>query len=193
MGTENDHWLTLQTTSHGALTNSDGSGRCDPATAAFLAGRLFRCYRVGEASDPETFVAMATATLCDYPEMIVRRVCYGVPRQSKWLPSIAELRQACETAMRPLREADRSEAERRRTRAILAAPEGPRVSRAKWDALSADLPTRTVSEASPDRRLAAALAEWAAQPPTLSEEALRACGLAPPPKAAEREPAWRES
>jgi hypothetical protein len=198
MGTENDRWLTLQTTSHNALANSNGSGRCDPATAAFLAGRLFGCYRAGEASDPETFVAVATATLCGYPEMIVRRVCYGLPSHAKWLPSIAELRQACEDAMRPVWEADRRQAQREATRKVLAAPEGPRVSRTKWDALSADLPgaVSRETEANPDQRLAAVLAEWAARPPpTLSEVALRTCGLAAPPEPSEAwpgppEPSW---
>lgn len=53
--------------------------------------------------------------LCSYPEAVVLSVTdprTGVPGESKWLPTIADVRHACEEQMRPIRE----EADRRRRR-----------------------------------------------------------------------------
>jgi hypothetical protein len=68
--------------------------------ASRYATQLFSCYRLSEASDPELYVANVAATLCEYPESVVSKVCHrtGLPKQSKWLPSIFELVEALEKA-----------------------------------------------------------------------------------------------
>ena len=87
-----------------------------------MATRLFGFYRASEANDPEVFIAGATAILAQYPEMVVRQVCdpvRGMPGQDKWLPSIAEIRMACERAMAPRYSDEKRERERAHTRAVL--------------------------------------------------------------------------
>lgn len=47
------------------------------------------------------FIAAAAATLACYPESVASQVCHpveGLPREQKFLPSIAEIREACEKA-----------------------------------------------------------------------------------------------
>jgi hypothetical protein len=119
MGTVNDRWLTLPETSRRALAEkglTQPSDQCDPQLAAMMAGQLFACYRASEANDPEMYVAAVAANLARFPEPIVRQVCspaVGLPTENKWLPSVAEIREACEKLMAPVY------AERRRA-ALLA-------------------------------------------------------------------------
>jgi hypothetical protein len=116
----NDRWLTLLGTSQNALAKSAPQG-CDPQTAVFLAGRLFGSFRAADANDPETFIAGATAIIAHYPEQIVRLVCYGLPSQTKWLPALAEIREACERAIAPTLAEQRRAQERAHTARVLAA------------------------------------------------------------------------
>jgi hypothetical protein len=80
----------------------------DSSTAAELAKlvrMLFACYRMTETSDPETYTAAAIMVLSDYPIQIVRAVCdprNGLPSRCKWLPSIAEIKEACEEKQGPI-------------------------------------------------------------------------------------------
>src|SRR5574337_1562464 len=99
----NDHWLTLGARSTHALSPSASDGNAGPEIAALWASRLFGFYRASEANDPEIFMAGAAAILARYPEEIVRRVCSpsGLPASSKWLPSLTEIRCACDSALRP--------------------------------------------------------------------------------------------
>lgn len=63
------------------------------------------CYRTGEANDPEIYVRAIASVLGEYPEQIVRTVCSprtGIPGKAKWLPNPAEVKSACEEAMRPI-------------------------------------------------------------------------------------------
>lgn len=84
------------------------SGRCDPPLAARLAARMLGCYPAREMNDPETFATVAAAVLARYPEEVARQVTdpvRGLPSTNKWLPSIAEIREACEHAAYPIRAA----------------------------------------------------------------------------------------
>ncbi len=66
---------------------------------------LFGCYRASDANDPEVYLTATIATLCRYPEAIARAVCDptgGLPSANKWLPSIAEIKEACEERLRPV-------------------------------------------------------------------------------------------
>lgn len=60
---------------------------------------LFGCYRKAEANDPEVLTAAIAAVLSEYPYDVVEYVTdprTGLPSTSKWLPSVFEVREACE-------------------------------------------------------------------------------------------------
>jgi len=60
---------------------------------------LLGCYRTGDANDPETYVAAIAVTLARYPEDIITAVTHpvtGLPSQKNWLPTIKEVRDACQ-------------------------------------------------------------------------------------------------
>jgi hypothetical protein len=66
---------------------------------------LLGCYRTGDANDPETYVAAVTATLARYPREVITSVTHpvsGIVSEVKWLPSVMEVREACERAMLPI-------------------------------------------------------------------------------------------
>ena len=60
---------------------------------------MFGCYRKDDAHDPDTYAAAISAVLAEYPEGVVRYVTdprTGLPRKMKFLPSVAEVSEACE-------------------------------------------------------------------------------------------------
>jgi hypothetical protein len=60
---------------------------------------MFGCYRTGDANDPETYTAAVAAVLAEYSPEVVCAVTdprKGLPRKLKWLPSVAEVAEACE-------------------------------------------------------------------------------------------------
>lgn len=64
---------------------------------------MFGCYRTGDANDPDTYTAAITAVLAEYPIDVICAVTdprSGLPRKSKWLPSVAELADACDAEKR---------------------------------------------------------------------------------------------
>lgn len=81
--------------------------------------------------------------LCSYPEAVVLSVTdprTGVPGESKWLPTIADVRHACELQMLPIREeADRN---RRRfeTEQILRRQDEDRANRKTFAELAEQYP-----------------------------------------------------
>ena len=185
---------TLHQTSSNALTrNSPTSTTCDPRTAARKAAQLFGCYPRNDANDPEIFITAATALLASYPEAVAERVCdpiRGLPAKNKFLPAIAEIREACEREMVWFDTVERRERDRAHTRKVLEPvlpPPAPmdrlRVRRTA-DELLAELnakgeprkidfrPPRSPSEAGIARRhfearLPELAAEYAASPPKL--------------------------
>lgn len=67
---------------------------------------LLGCYRTGDANDPEVYTAGVIAVLSDYSSEIVRAVCdprTGIPSEIKWLPTLAEIKKACEELRIPMR------------------------------------------------------------------------------------------
>lgn len=69
---------------------------------------MFRCYPAGQANDPETYTAAISAVLAEYPPEVVHRVTdprTGVARKVKFLPSVAEVVEACEAEVKPIYEA----------------------------------------------------------------------------------------
>jgi hypothetical protein len=141
------------------------------------------------------FITAATALLACYPEVVADRVCdpvRGLPIKNKFLPAIAEIREACEREMIWHDAVERRERERRHTAEVLApAPpatdESRRRVRQMADELLAELkargepakidfrPPRSPGEAEAARRhfearLPELKAEYSARPVVLSGE-----------------------
>ena len=143
---------------------------------------MLSCYRASEATDPESFIAEATAVLSRYPEAVARRVSYGLPSESKWLPSIAEIREACDKADAPRLAEERRRAARAHTAAIFAdhpaeSPERRKAVVAEMRARFADLwedPRASKPNFRPVEDLAA---EYRARPVTLSPALRKAMGI----------------
>lgn len=60
---------------------------------------MFGCYRKGDANDPETYCAAVTAVLAQYPPDVVRLVTdprSGLASRQEFLPTVKEVRDACE-------------------------------------------------------------------------------------------------
>ena len=75
--------------------------------AAMRAKILLGCYRTGDANDPDTYVAAITAILTRYPEEIITRITHpatGLPSKKSWLPTVKEVKDACEAEFEPIRE-----------------------------------------------------------------------------------------
>lgn len=83
---------------------------------------MFGCYRKGDANDPETYVAAITATLARYPQDVILDVTHpvdGLPGTNDFIPTVAEVRRACEAKMKPRREQwarEAADAQRKRER-----------------------------------------------------------------------------
>jgi hypothetical protein len=63
---------------------------------------LLGCYRKDDAHDPEIWAAAVVSLLRCYPESVVVTVtepASGLPSKIKFLPSIAEVKEACEAEM----------------------------------------------------------------------------------------------
>jgi hypothetical protein len=78
--------------------------------------RLLGCYRTGDANDPETYVTAVVAVLERYPVEIICAVtapATGLASKSKWLPAVAEIRDACEDLVRTTKYAREWEAQAR--------------------------------------------------------------------------------
>lgn len=89
-----------------SLTRSSGHNNSDQKSERLsLAKVLFACYRMTETSDPEIYAAAAIAVMSDYSIDVVRKICdprSGLPSKCKWLPSIAEIKEACEEEIAPM-------------------------------------------------------------------------------------------
>ena len=78
------------------------SSGCAKPVAELRARILIGCYRKSDANDPEIYGRALVAVLMRYPENIVMAVtepATGLPARLKWLPSIAEIVEACEDRM----------------------------------------------------------------------------------------------
>lgn len=80
-----------------AAINARPDGCCDPKTASSLAQKLLGFYPAREVNDPEVFARGLTALFAAYHEDFVRKVCNpvtGLPSRLKWLPTIADAKEA---------------------------------------------------------------------------------------------------
>lgn len=145
---------------------------------------LLGCYRQGEAADPEVYVAAVAAVLAHYDEDIVRDVTdpvKGLPGVLKWLPTVAEIRQACEERLRPARETEARAKREAETRLILegptASPEERERAVEKWEREKAFMAGKLSAEEArieAEKRLPELYREVRSSPlPTLSDAAKR--------------------
>jgi hypothetical protein len=70
---------------------------CPEFEAAGYAGQLINFYPAREVHDAKTYISGITALMAAYPLDFVRRVCSpvtGLPSKLKFLPTIAEIREA---------------------------------------------------------------------------------------------------
>jgi hypothetical protein len=105
--------------------NQNPTSACSPEVVSDCARMLVGAYRRNDAEDPALFIRAAATVLAGYPENVVRRVTHpatGLPSRLKFLPSIAEIRDACEEAMKPIYAAQREERLKAKNAALLAPP-----------------------------------------------------------------------
>ena len=126
---------------------------------------MFGCFRKGDANDPDTYAAAIAAVLTRFPPEVVAHVTdprSGLPSRSNFLPTVHEVRLACEE-----RDADLNRSNRR------AALERQQLAeREQYEQQRANAPTRAELEAKLGRaigeRLQAAhhvtAEQWAAIP-----------------------------
>lgn len=80
---------------------------CSPLIVANRVRVLLGSYRKGDADDPEIYTTAVAKVLSGYPEAVVILVTdpeTGLPGRSQWLPTVFEVRHACELAMKPFYE-----------------------------------------------------------------------------------------
>lgn len=72
-----------------------------------------RCFRTGDAHDPQVFLTAIVTVMTHYPVDVVAEVCdpyRGIPGKQNWIPTPFEVRKACDDIMLPrlkARERDR--------------------------------------------------------------------------------------
>jgi hypothetical protein len=121
-----------------ALVN-DQQRSCSPTIAGDRASLLIGCYRAGDAANPEIYAAALIAVLCEYPEEVVAWVTdprTGLPGRCQWLPTIFEVRSACEAEMWRTHQAQRRRDERKKADRILAERGDPRDRRPTFEQLA---------------------------------------------------------
>ena len=67
---------------------------------------LLGSFRTGDATDPEVYAGAVIAVLADYPDDVIELVVdprSGLPSRMNWLPTIAEIKSACEDIHGPRR------------------------------------------------------------------------------------------
>lgn len=101
----------------GSWNGSERSTNDRAEYATERARTLFGCYRKGDANDPDTYVAAVAAVLSEYPDDTIWTVTdprAGLPSKVGWLPTVKEVRDACEDHYGPTKRAMEREAAERR-------------------------------------------------------------------------------
>jgi hypothetical protein len=68
---------------------------------------MLDCFRTGEANNPEVFVTAIAATLARYPDQVIYDVTdprTGIPSKISWMPTIKDVREACDRAYAPIQQ-----------------------------------------------------------------------------------------
>ncbi len=78
---------------------------------------MFGCYRKGDANDPDAYVGAVAAVLSEYPAETIKFVTdprTGIPSRVDWMPTVGEIKRACEEHYGPVRRAIEREANERK-------------------------------------------------------------------------------
>ncbi|WP_188516942.1 hypothetical protein [Alsobacter metallidurans] len=120
-----------------------------PEEAAQLARTMIGVYPKADVTDPDVYATAVAGTLAEFPAHVARKVAspvHGLPSRQKFLPRIAEIREACEAEVaRQKTIASRArwmikERERREKEAAERASwEGRRIDPARVDAILAGI------------------------------------------------------
>ena len=148
-----------------SLTAFEASTPTSPELPAIKAKQLFGCFRRGHANDPDTYAAAIAAVLTRFAPEVVAYVTdprTGLPSRSNWLPTVYEVRLACEERAAEIEWPSRRDALERQQLA----------ERERYEKQRANAPTRAEIEAKLGRaignRLRAAYhvtaEQWAAIP-----------------------------
>ncbi len=104
----------------------------DVSVAAERARIMLGCYRKADAGDPEIYTSAIISVLMRYPESVVMQVTEpstGLPSKLKWLPAVAEVREACDDYLEPMIRAWRRERVNYENSLLLASPKHAKPSR----------------------------------------------------------------
>lgn len=143
--TEKPQFRTLREISPSAqqLVSSTSDHSRPPTCQIDIATRrawiLLACFRKGDAENPEIYAGAVASVLSSYPEAVAYRVTdprTGLAGTSKWLPTVSEVRSACEAEMAPAREEEARRLRRERAAAVLGGSDR-RIDKANWDRLQA--------------------------------------------------------
>jgi len=145
---------------------------------------MLACYRLPDAGDPEVFVAAVAAVFSHYPPEIAQRVAdpvSGLPAKSKWIPSVAEVREACDRLHGENLRMAQSDARRHRQLAEREEWETKsRIPKAKWDALRQEFITPEQKMSPADWQAHAERLRYDANPVQLSPELVKRLGYLKP-------------
>jgi hypothetical protein len=101
---------------------------CPPEVATRRAAILLASYRKGDAEDPEIYSGAVASVLAAYPLAVAYRVTdprTGLAGRMKFLPTVEEVRSACEAEMGPARAAEELARRRAHTAAVLSGHKAP--------------------------------------------------------------------
>jgi len=93
-------------------TNSGSSPGVSQQEAAEAARRLFSYFPPREVGDPMVVLAGTVELLMQYPRSVLASILSpisGLPATMKWAPSVAEIRDACESRMSSIRARQRQQ------------------------------------------------------------------------------------
>jgi hypothetical protein len=113
---------------HSAMSSERSSTLISQEKARKYAALVVSCYRNTEVVDPDIFLQTAAAVMTCYSEEIVREAFdprTGMQTRQKWLPTVSEIREACEKVAGEHANRQRREMLNRH-RVLLDTPEGLR-------------------------------------------------------------------
>ena len=156
------HLRPLVGSSNVCVASTSRSSQTPPDVAVERAKLLMGCYRRDDTADPDTYAAAVSAILAGYSPDVVQRVTdprTGLASRLQWLPSVKEVRDACEELARRAASAARIERQREETlaerRRFEEAKQRPTMTElrqrygARWGLSQAD--DRSISEEEADR------------------------------------------
>ena len=100
---DNDNWKPLSVAASKTLSPDSRKQKSEFEKAQVMraARSLLGCYRTGDANDPEVYISAIVRVFSVYSIDVIHAVAdplTGLPSRVKWLPTVVEVREACEEA-----------------------------------------------------------------------------------------------